>query len=106
MDIVCKHMGYKFFAKLDIIHVHLLVKEFKCFPDIAQAIRENILSADVYFYDVGAFSSSLEHHIKHLITGLFCLNDNGLTINTLKCTWDVPEADWLGYWLSPCGIKP
>ncbi len=52
---------------------------------------ENILAgikdADVYIHNVGAFSSTWEHHLNLLQTILRRLCENGFTINPLKYQW-------------------
>ncbi len=135
MDILRKCSGYKFFTKLDVSMQYYMfeldeksqdlctfVTQFgkykylrlpmglKCLPDIAQAVMENVLSgikdADVYIGNIGAFSDNCDHHLNLIATFLWRLCENGITINPPKCEWAIKETDWLGYWLTPQGLKP
>ena len=133
-DVLMRRNGYKFFTKLDLTMQYYalelddeskdlctIVTPFgkyrycrlpmglKISPDVAQSIMEQILhdlDVEVYIDDISIFSNSYEEHMEKIDQVLKRVEDAGFKINPLKCEWAVTETDFLGYWLTPDGIKP
>jgi hypothetical protein len=79
--------------------------------DIAQEAMEDHLlrqfeEADVYINDIGVYSNEWSNHLASLSKILALLERNNFMINPLTYEWSVKETDWLGYWLTPTGLKP
>ena len=79
-------------------------------PDFCQETMEHVLQgimdADIYIDDIGCFGKSWEQHLQVLEQVITRLQDNGFSVNPRKCEWAVQETNFLGYWLTPNGLKP
>ena len=68
-----------------------LTMGLKCVPDIAQEVMKNIFrhiddNDDVYIDDVGAFmKDGWDNSLKLLDNILGLLNENGFSVNPMKC---------------------
>jgi hypothetical protein len=80
-------------------------------PNWAQATMEKIFhdmmdEIEIYIDDIGVYDTDFDTHLKKLEVILSRLEANGFTVNPLKCEWCVQETDFLGFWMTPTGIKP
>ena len=134
-EILSKHTGYAYFSKLDISMAYYtfgLDNESKDLctintpyglyryrvlplgvaqsPDFCQETMEHVLQgvmdADVYIDDIGCFGKLWQQHLQVLEQVMTRLQDNGFSVNPRKCEWAVQETNFLGYWLTPTGLKP
>jgi len=80
-------------------------------PDLFQAHMQRLLAGlpfvKVYLDDVLVFSNgSYQDHLKKVEQVLRRLHSKNLAVNARKSFWAVKEVDYLGFRLTPEGIKP
>lgn len=134
-DVLRRRFGYKYFTKIDISMQYytfgltdraqsycVIATPFGYYkylrvpmgvlssPDFAQEQMENILGhladVEIYLDDIGIFSSSWDDHMTTIHRVLTILQKHNFSVNPTKCEWAVQQTDWLGYWLTPTGLRP
>jgi hypothetical protein len=128
-DVLRRRSGYKFLTKIDLTMCYYTYKlddesadmcviftpygkfKYKRLPmGVKQSpdFEEVLCGMDVetYIDDIAAFNNDWDSHMRSLNEILRRLKINGFKVNPLKCEWAVQETDFLGYWLTPTGLKP
>ena len=134
-EILSKRTGYAYFSKLDIsmayytfelddeskdlctINTHYGLYRYRILPlgvmqspefcqETMEHVLQGVMDADVYIDDIGCFGKSYKQHLQVLEQVMTRLQENGFSVNLRKCEWAVQETDFLGYWLTPTGLKP
>ena len=59
-----------------------------------------------YIDDLLVFSVSLQEHLDHLRKVIHRLREVGLKVNSGKCQFIRREVEYLGYIITPKGLKP
>lgn len=81
-------------------------------PATLQRLMDSVLaglkwqSCLVYLDDIVVFSSSFDEHLAHLRQVLLRISEAGLSIKLAKCRFASTEIDYLGFLITPDGLKP
>ena len=83
----------------------------KISPDVAQRFMMDMLqgipNCCCYIDDLGIWTDgSFDDHLSVVDLVLSRLHANNMKCNPLKCEWFVQETDFLGFWMTPEGVKP
>ena len=82
----------------------------KISPDVAQAYMVEMLQgipSECYMDDVDMCTNgSFKEHMAIINQILQSSQQNNMKCNPLKCSWEVQETYFLGYWMIATAIKP
>ena len=88
-----------------------LPMDVKISPDVAPQhmteMLQGIPNTSCYIDDVSIWTKeAFSEHLDVVNTVLERLSNNNMKCNSLKCDWAVQETEFLGFWITPKGVKP
>eukprot|EP00834_Sanchytrium_tribonematis_P008014 NODE_833_length_3618_cov_0.950270.p2 type:complete len:129 gc:universal NODE_833_length_3618_cov_0.950270:1671-1285(-) len=78
----------------------------EAFQELMTSLIDHLSYVLVYIDDILIFSHNLEQHLFHLETVFKILRQNDLILKKSKCVFAVSELPFLGFILTPTGLKP
>jgi hypothetical protein len=76
------------------------------FQRLMEKLMDRIDNVIIYIDDLLIHSKSHEHHLQILDVVMARLSENNMKINVAKCFFGNTEVNYLGFRLTPEGIKP
>ena len=77
------------------------------FQSVVHPLFSNLSNVECFIDDIGVFSLYFfSNHLQLIHEVLLRLERNGFTVNPLKCDWTAKSTEYLGFLLTPQGIKP
>lgn len=76
------------------------------FQRFINTVCRNLNFVFVYIDDILVASKDVDTHLQHLDQLFARLEEYGLTVNSAKCLFAVPELDFLGHQITSKGIRP
>ncbi|KAG7338208.1 reverse transcriptase RNA-dependent DNA polymerase [Nitzschia inconspicua] len=71
-----------------------------------EEVLQDVLSdIEIYIDDIAIFRKTWDGHIQFVSKSSRLLQNNGFPIKPEKCVWAVQETNFLGFWLTPDGLK-
>lgn len=76
------------------------------FQRVMESILQGVPGVIVYIDDILVSEKTVDEHLQNLDTTLTKLEEAGLLLKRLKCSFLLPSVEYLGYKISKKGLQP